>query len=41
RGWSEPRCRFREREEIGMATREELLKEVGELAHYNEKAYFG
>jgi len=24
-----------------MATREELLKEVGELAHYNEKTYFG
>jgi len=24
-----------------MASREELLKEVGELAHYNEKTYFG
>jgi len=24
-----------------MAKREELLKEIGELAHYNEKNYFG
>jgi len=24
-----------------MATREELLREVGELAHHNEKTYFG
>jgi hypothetical protein len=37
----EPRCRFREREETIMATREELLKEIGELAHHNEKTYFG
>jgi hypothetical protein len=24
-----------------MATREELLKEIGDLAHHNEKTYFG
>jgi len=24
-----------------MATREERLKEIGELAHHNEKTYFG
>jgi len=24
-----------------MATQEELLREVGELAHHNEKTYFG
>jgi hypothetical protein len=29
------------REERAMATREELLKEIGELAHHNEKTYFG
>jgi hypothetical protein len=24
-----------------MVTREELLRDVGELAHHNEKTYFG
>ena len=38
----EPRPRFRSRrEETAMATREELLTEVGGLAHHNEKTYFG
>jgi hypothetical protein len=32
---------FRIGEERVMATREELLKEIGELAHHNEKTYFG
>jgi hypothetical protein len=27
--------------EGNMATREEVLREVGELAHHNEKTYFG
>jgi hypothetical protein len=27
--------------EGNMATQEELLREVGELAHHNEKTYFG
>jgi hypothetical protein len=30
-----------EREEAVMATRDELPREVGELAHHNEKTYFG
>jgi hypothetical protein len=38
---SEPRSLFRGREERVMATREERLKEIGELAHHNEKTYFG
>jgi len=38
---SEPRFRFCEREERSMATREALLREVGELAHHNEQTYFG
>lgn len=36
-----PRFHSRRCEEAIMATREELLKEVGELAHHNEKTYFG
>jgi hypothetical protein len=36
-----PRSRFLGQEEMIMATHEELLREVGELAHYNEKTYFG
>jgi len=36
-----PALVFGGREEAVMATREELLKEIGELAHHNEKTYFG
>ncbi len=36
-----PRFHSRRCEEAIMATREELLKEVGEVAHHNEKTYFG
>jgi hypothetical protein len=32
---------FSRRRGGGMAAREELLKEIGELAHQNEKTYFG
>ena len=38
---SGPRSCFRKGEETVMATREERLKEIGELAHHNEKTYFG
>jgi len=38
---SESRFRFGRRKETVMAIREELLREVGELAHQNEKTYFG
>jgi hypothetical protein len=34
-------CIIRIGEERVMTAREELLREVGELAHHNEKTYFG